>query len=53
MHLDKSTASELQLQEVQAVMEVQEKEQIEQEQKQIAWTTAMTEQQQAWAGPEP
>lgn len=47
MHLDKSTASELRLQEVQAVMEVQEKEQIEQEQKRIAWTTAMTEQQQA------
>lgn len=53
IHLDKSTASELRLQEVQAVMEVQEKEQIEQEQKQIAWTTAMTEQQQARAGPEP
>lgn len=44
MHLDKSTALRLRLQEEQAVMEVQKKEQIEQEQKQIAWVTAMAEQ---------
>lgn len=44
MRLDKSTASMLRLQEVQDIMEVQKKEQIEQEQKQIAWVTAMTEQ---------